>query len=239
VRKLAGLTAMILMAVLLAACGSDDGGKATEVATTAASVATEASTEAAAGTTEIATVDVTAEIATVFAAGESSPVATAVAGGMATPASAELPAEIGGTPMASPVAAGATPSTDAAIAPVPASAAVPDATPAATEVALTGRVELAGAANEAWVMTDEGCVGLGANAGLKPGRQLVVRDAEGVIVGVTTLAASDQRDACAWDFSLTVPESAFYAVSIPMTVEHIFTRQEVELQRGEIVVPIG
>ena len=86
-------------------------------------------------------------------------------------------------------------------------------------------------------MTGEGCVGLGANADLRPGQQLVVRDATGAIVGVTMLAASDETDACSWDFSVTVPDSPFYAVSIPMAVEHVFTRADVEQSDGELVVP--
>jgi hypothetical protein len=236
VRKLAGLTTMILVALLLAACGSDaDNGDATEVATTVADIATEATTAEA---TETPTVDVTSETGIVSPLGESSPAATAVPGGMATPA--ELtPSALGtpaaaGTPSASPVAA--TPVTDTTIAPIGASDDA-DATPAAAEVSLTGQVVLSGVANEAWVMTNEGCVGLGDNASLQPGQQLVVRDAEGAIVGVTMLAASDENDACSWDFSLAVPESPFYAVSIPMAVEHVFTRQEVEQSDGEIVVP--
>jgi hypothetical protein len=237
VRKLAGLMTMILVALLLAACGSDDdNGDATEVATTVADIATEATTEEAAGTesAEVATSEATPEVDSVVPAGGSSPVAAALPGGMATPASAELPPSVVGTPAASPVAA--TP-VDAAVAPVAATGGDADATPAAEEVTLTGRVELAGAENEAWVMTNEGCAGIGANTDLKPGQQLVVRDATGAIVGVTMLAASDETDGCSWDFSVTVPDSPYYAVSIPMTVEHVFTRDDVEQSDGELVVP--
>ncbi len=236
-RKLAGLTALILVALLLAACGSDDdNGNATEEATTVADIATETTTEV---TAETAVVDVTSETGTVLPAGESSPVATAVSSGMATPASAGVAPSLAGTPAASPVAAtdAATPVTDAAAAPLVATDTDADATPAAAEVTLTGRVELAGSENEAWVMTSEGCAGLGANADLKPGQQLVVRDATGAIVGVTMLAASDEADTCSWDFSVTVPESPYYAVSIPMAVEHVFTRDDVEQSDGELVVP--
>lgn len=240
VRKLAGLTTMILMALLLAACGSDDdNGDATEVATTVADIATEATTEEAVETetAALATVDVTEEVVTV--AGESSPVATAILGGMASPASEALPPSAGGTPIGTPVATPVvgTPAASAAVAAAPISDDDADATPAAGEVALSGSVVLPGTANEAWVMTDDGCVGLGANAELHAGRQLVVRDAAGTIVGVTTLEKSDETDACSWTFSLSVPDSPFYAVSIPMVVEHVFTRQEIEQNGGEIVVP--
>lgn len=245
-RKLAGLAVMILVALLLAACGNDDDGEATEVATTAVETATEAATEEATGT---AAVEETAAIETVAAAAESSPAASAVPIRMATPA-AEPPAA--STPamatpvVTSPAAASPAPASPVAASPVAATPAVmplvaatdPAATPVAAEIALSGTVELAGTANEAWVMTDVGCVGLGARADLKAGRQLVVRDATGTIVGVTTLEASDETDTCAWTFSLTVPASAFYEVSVPMAVEHVFTRQEVEQRGGEIVVPI-
>lgn len=243
VRKLAGLMMLILMALLLAACGSDDdNGDATEEATTVADIATEATTEEA---TETETVEATEEI--VEEVVESSPAAVEPSG-MASPA-VSVPATPVGASSASPVAiatspaaitaspVAATPAADTAIVPVADTADDVGATPAATEVALTGRVELEGAPNEAWVMTSEGCVGLGANTSLKPGQQLVVRDAEGAIVGVTMLAASDETDACSWDFSVTVSESPFYEVSVPMAVEHIFTRDEVEQSNGELVVP--
>jgi hypothetical protein len=226
---------MILLALLLAACGSDDKSESTEVATTVAGIATEASTEAA---VETSTVDVIVEEATVAAAGASSSVATAVAGGMATPAAAGLPPSAVASPAASPVAA--TPVTGADVAPVAIYEDADEATPAAvTAVTLSGTVVLPGTVNEAWVLTDAGCVGLGTHGDLRAGRQLVVRDAEGAIVGVTELEPSNATDACEWTFSLDVPESPFYAVSIPMVVERIFTQQEVEQSDGEIVVPVA
>ena len=237
VRKLAGLMTLILVALLLAACGSDDdSGDATEEATTVADIATEVTTEEA---IETETVEATVEIVDDVA--ESSPAATG-SGGMASPVATGLPGTPAGALAASPVAItaspiAATPATDAAIVPVAASDTDAAGTPAASEVALTGRVELSGAPTEAWVMTGEGCVGLGTHTDLKPGQQLVVRDAEGAIVGVTMLAASDETDACSWDFSVTVPESPFYEVSIPMAVEHVFTRAEVEQSGGELIIP--
>lgn len=241
-RKLAGVMTLILVALLLAACGSDDdNGDATEEATTVADIATEESTEEVA---ETETVEATEDLANDVAV--SSPAATGP-GGMASPAASGAPATPASAAAASPAAmvatpADATPATDAAIAPVAASGdddAADEATPAAADVSLTGRVELPGAPNEAWVMTSEGCVGLGANTSLKPGQQLVVRDAEGAIVGVTMLAASDETDACAWDFSVTVPDSTFYEVSVPMAVEHVFTREDVEQSGGELIIPAG
>jgi hypothetical protein len=55
---------------------------------------------------------------------------------------------------------------------------------------------------------------------------------------VTTLQASSATDACVWDFTLEVPESAFYAVSIPMEVEYVFTSDEVEQSGGQIEIPL-
>lgn len=242
VRKLAGLMTLILVALLLAACGSDDdNGDATEEATTVADIATEATTEEATETEAVETETTEATEETLGGVTESSPVAAGT-GGMASPAASGLPATPAGAPAASPVAiaatpAAATPATDAAIAPVAATDAGAEASPAAADVVLTGRVELPGAPNEAWVMTNEGCVGLGANTSLKPGQQLVVRDAEGAIVGVTMLAASDETDACSWDFSVTVPNSPFYEVSVPMAIEHVFTQEDVEQSDGELVIP--
>lgn len=240
-RKLAGLMTLILVALLLAACGSDDdNGEATEAATTVADIATEEATEAATETEAAETETVEATEAIVDEMTESSPAAADTVG-IASPVASGLVATPAGV-AASPVAvvatpAAATPATDAAIAPVTAPGDDAEATPVATEISLTGRIELPGAANEAWVMTSEGCVGLGANTSLKPGQQLVVRDAEGTIVGVTMLAASDETDACSWDFSVTVPDSPFYEVSVPMAVEHVFTRADIEQSDGELIIP--
>jgi hypothetical protein len=107
---------------------------------------------------------------------------------------------------------------------------------AAATTTLNGRVELAGNVNEAYVLTDDGCVGLGANADLREGRQVVVRSETGTIVGVTTLQATDAGDECAWTFSVEVPESEFYAVSIPMTTELVFTQDDIEENDGEITI---
>jgi hypothetical protein len=229
---------MILLTLLVAACGGDDDNNdATETATTGAGVVTEASTDEA---VETATTEVT-----VASAAESSPISTVFAEAGASPAA--TPASVIATPaaIASPVTAAspaaATPETGSAA--VVAAAAVgddPGATPgAATDLTLSGRVVLPGGANEAWVITDDGCVGLGTHGDMKAGRQLVVRDAEGAIIGVSMLEDSGETDTCAWTFALDVPESPFYAVSIPMVVEHIFTQQEVEQNNGAVVVPIG
>jgi hypothetical protein len=234
VRKLSGMLLVMLMALLLAACGSDDGDDdPTAVATVAGTEAADASptvtpTEAALGIDEATPPTTAAGLATPATTGIGTPasVASPVVG--ATPVPAGTPAVI-----ASPVAA----------TPVPASGVAPAGDVATREeesarlVTLTGQVVLPGTENEAFVISDEGCVGLGADADMRAGRQLVVRDEAGTIIGVTTLEAAES-DGCAWDFSLEVPESAFYAVSIPMKTEMIFTHDEIEEGGGEIAIPL-
>lgn len=105
-------------------------------------------------------------------------------------------------------------------------------------VTLAGQVILPGTENEAFILSDEGCVGLGANADMRADRQLVVRDETGTIIGVTTLEAAGEADGCAWEFSLEVPESAFYAVSVPMKTEMVFTHDEIEQGGDEIAIPL-
>lgn len=234
-RKLAGLMAMILFALLLAACGDDeDTGDATEAATTASTVAALATEE----TDETATVEdateAATEIATESAAGtalDSTPVmAASPIGAMATPASEALPATVG-TPVASPVAA-ASPVSGMAVAPVGAAASD------AATMSLSGEVTLPGTAGETYVITEDGCVGLNGYSDLRAGRQVVVRDESGTIIGVTEIAASDATDACSWTFSVDVPEADFYAVSIPMEVERVFSQEEVDASGGEITMPL-
>jgi hypothetical protein len=238
VRTLARLLVMMFLALLVVACGDDDDGDATEEAATEAVVSTEAADETAT-TTADETEEAPADSTVGTPAMSASPATTGAVPGVGTPASAI------GTPAATPVTlaspvAAATPQGAVAAAPVPAGAGDADAaTPATEMVTLRGEVVLPGTLNETFVITDEGCVGLNGHADMRAGRQLVVRDEAGTIVGVTELAASDATDACSWTFSLDVPESGFYAVSIPMAVEHVFTQEQVEASNGEITVPLG
>ena len=269
-RKLSGTMLMILMALVLVACGGGEDEEddpvavvdaptveeeteptATELAVDAEGTPDDAiviATPGAEGSPTSAVVPANATpvlgaspipIATPAVGGSAEPIASPVVGGFpvlgVTPgviASPGITASPAG--MASPVAA--TPAGGTVIV-LPDSAG--EATPAddaAATTTLTGRVELAGNVNEAYVLTDAGCVGLGNNADLREGRQVVVRSETGTIVGVTTLAAADAGDECAWTFSVEVPESEFYAVSIPMTTELVFTQNEIDENDGEITI---
>jgi hypothetical protein len=228
VRTLAGLMAMVLLALLVAACGDEDeSGDATEEATTVSAVTTEAAEEP----TEIATEPGDA----------STPVSAASPATLATPAIAVASPVAAASPVgiASPVAMATPESSDAAVAPVTGSAESTPADETASAVTLSGEVTLPGTAGETFVIAAEGCVGLNGYSDMRAGRQLVVRDETGTIIGVTEIEASDATDACSWTFSVEVPESHFYAVSIPMEVEHVYTHDEVEADGGEIEVPLG
>ena len=225
---------MILFALVLAACGGEDEEEPAADATET-EVVTDAGEETA--TEEGATEE------PVVGGLTGTPIAAATPGPMATPASSELPAGIA-SPAASPVAspvAGATPEGDSVLV-LPAGDEAEDATPAAAaggSVTLAGEVVLPGTLGETFVIAEDGCVGLNGYSDMRAGRQLVVRDEAGTIIGVTELEATDASDACAWTFALEVEESEFYSVSIPMEVERVFTSEQVEENSGEITVPLG
>lgn len=161
-----------------------------------------------------------------------SPVADASPGAMASPVVVGPAGDATPGVMATPVSA--TPADGIVIVlPDPEDEATPAGDAAAT-FTLNGRVELAGDVNEAYVLTDDGCVGLGENADMREGRQIVVRSEIGTIIGVTMLEAADMEDECAWTFSVDVPESEFYAVSIPRKTELVFAHDDIEENDEEI-----
>ena len=55
----------------------------------------------------------------------------------------------------------------------------PQATEPPLMIELTGTIVLNGNENETYVITEEGCVGLGTHEDLHEGRQLVIRDESG------------------------------------------------------------
>lgn len=103
---------------------------------------------------------------------------------------------------------------------------------------LSGTIELAGAQNETYVMTDEGCVGLGQYSDLRDGRQVVVRNEAGVILSVTEMDAVRDGETCAWNFVVQVPESDFYSVSVPMVFERVFPKAQVAENEGDVVIQL-
>jgi len=226
VPKRSGMLVMMLMALLLAACGSDGGD---EEPTTAATEPP-AATEAPVATPTRAPTEVASPTAATPALVASPAVATPVSIGTPIVAASPVVEAPGIVPVIDAIAS---PVGSPEVAPAASPIATPQASPAAT-VFLAGRVVLPGNANEAYVLTDEGCVGLGADADLRAGRQVIVRDERGTIIGVTTLEASTRQDACAWSFTLEVPASAFYEVAIPMKTAMVFTHEEIARNDGEI-----
>lgn len=227
-RKLPAMLSMLLLAVLLVACGGDDNKSdptAVPVEPTTAAVATDVPTQPVATVADMDEATPASPVA--------SPIASPVVVGtpMATPV-------IGATPIASPVVIGtpavvATPvaGTSGIVAPVGEGDA-----PAADLQTLYGTVSLPGTVNERFVMSDDGCVGLGKYAGVQQGQQVVIKDQSGAIVGVAELQAIESSVVCGWTFETEVPVSEFYSVSIPLVVERVFTGEDVSSNDGKIEV---
>lgn len=250
-RKLSGLIMLLLLSVVLVSCsvGEEDDPEPTE-APTEAPVSTTMDEEqedtdvGIPGTPELdvvedATPD-TAMAASPSVMDEATPIAaiaTPAEEMMATPEGAAMP-PLEATPIATPQV-GATPEASPAdeesgmvVPPV----VEPTATPVMIE--MTGTIMLGGEENEAYVITDEGCVGLGQHEDLHDGRQVVIRNETGTIVSVTTLDAAADVEGCAWEFVASVPESDFYSVSIPMEFEQVFPKAQVAENDGEVVIEL-
>lgn len=253
-RKLAGMVMLLLLSVVLVSCsvGQEDTPKATE-APTPLPVSTRISE-----TEEDTDVGIPGTPAFDIAGASTPDIATpAVAATpaetlMATPEGAAMPPM---TPVASPAMAIATPATMASPVASPVMLATPEGTaveepagmivpPAAgpTEppvmIEMTGVVTLDGRPNETYVLTDEGCVAIGAYSQLHAGRQVVIRNEQGTITSVTELEPATDTEGCAWEFVAAVPESEFYSVSIPMVVEQVFPAAQVAENDGAVVIEL-
>lgn len=228
VRKLFGMMVILSVAMVLAACGGEDEED------TPAEVATEPAENGV--VTEEPTIEIATEIADVedatpteegIPASIASPNVATPPSTAASPAATSMPAAASPVAQASPGAAVATPGSGS-----------DQSEEAGTMLTLSGTVLLPGEVNQAYILTDTGCVGLGGYSDIRAGRQLIFRNESGEIIGVTTLEASDATDMCSWTFSLEVPQSEFYAVSIPMVFEYIFTDQDIDDQDGKISLPL-
>ncbi|MDQ3656843.1 MAG: hypothetical protein M3457_17430 [Chloroflexota bacterium] len=210
-RKFPALLSMIVLALLLVACGSDDDDSEPTAAPVEVTPPTEA-TEPAPAT-----------------------IASTAASSLATPGTPV----IGATPVASPVAI-ASPVSEATPGAGTSAVALPGGTDDTTGgtaegmQVLNGTVSLPGVINEAFVIADDGCVGLGRYAGVEAGQQVVVRNGQGAIVAVTELAAMESSVVCGWTFTAEAPESNYYAVSIPMVQERVFAGEDVAASNGQI-----
>ena len=207
---------MLLFAALLTACGSNDDADPTAAPVEPTTEATATEVEPTIASTTVATPAMATPMAQASPVGIASPsaIATPVASpeGLATPASVVVPVVDTATD-------------DSA------------STPVATRT-LAGTVILPGTINQDFVVSDDGCVGLGEFSSMQAGRQVVVRDETGSIIGVAELAAGDAADACSWTFLVEVPESTFYAVTIPMVTERVYTHAEIIHSESEIEISL-
>ena len=124
--------------------------------------------------------------------------------------------------------------------PIPGESTVVAATPA-TESAATNPVQatfiLTGVEQQDFLVTDEGCVGLGDRRGLKPGAQVIVRDASGTVVDVSELQPGESGDGCSWVADLSVPDSEFVSISVPMIADVWFSQSDLGSGMVEITLP--
>lgn len=255
-RKLAGMVTLLLLSVVLVSCsvGEEDEPEPTEAPTsppvTTRITEPEQDTDvgipgtpefdiAAASTPDIATPAMTATpVEALMATPEDAVMSLPDATPVATPATEDAtPAEVV-SPIASPVMI-ATPEGTAVEEPggmiVP---PVSEPTEPPVMIEMTGKVTLDGQPNGAYVLTDEGCVALGAYAPLHAGRQVVIRNEQGTITSVTELEPATDAEGCAWTFVAAVPESEFYSVSIPMVVEQVFPAAQVTESDGAVVIAL-
>jgi len=229
VRKLPALLSIIVLALLLVACGSDDeesAPTAAPVVPTQAAAETEPAIATSESTSDAGPATPGSLIASPFVS--ATPIASPVAGG--TPIAVASPV-VGATPVvvASPVTSGTSGAGFDAMA-VPGAAG----NPVPGVQALYGTVTLPGTINEGFVIADDGCVGLGRYAGVEAGQQVIVRDGQGNIIGVTELAATESSVVCSWTFEAEVPESGYYAVSIPTVGERVYAGEDVAASDGRI-----
>ena len=208
-RKFPALVSMIVLALLLVACGSDDDESEPTTPPLAPTLPAEAAETAP---------------ATIASTPESS---------LATPGTPIASPVVIATPVASPGTV-ASPVVDGT--PAAGMAALPSAGDASAtgRQALRGTVSLPGTINEGFVIADDGCVGLGRYAGVQAGQQVIVRDGMGNVIGVTALAATESSVVCGWTFTTEVPESDYYAVSIPMVGERVYAGDDVTANDGQI-----
>lgn len=98
-------------------------------------------------------------------------------------------------------------------------------------------IVLNGADQRDYLTTDEGCVGIGDWSQLQAGAQVIVRDASGAVVDVAELQAGESTDGCSWMADISVPDSEFVSISVPMVAEVWFSQADLESGMVEITLP--
>lgn len=224
IRRLFAIFSLILVGGILVACGADDDDT-TPTATLAATEAEVAETTATDEPTEEATDDasVAADV-------------TPAASPMATPLT--TPGDTVATPgddllIGSPEAQEQTPQAEPVV-PVSTEDHAVDASTPVPMASLSGTLTLDGRSQQDYTLSDEGCVGLGEWRQLKPGAQVIVRDAAGTVVDIASLEALESDDTCTWAFSIDVPGADYFSVSIPMVTEVWFDQNDPAVQSGEL-----
>jgi len=210
-RRITGLASLVVLAFVLVACGGESDNDEPTVAPTVPDVPTLAmeTPPAKAATNPSPAAASPASVASPVASASGSPVASPVASPIVVVAVA--------SPVASPVAA----------------------TPIARTVwELDGTIILPGSPNEHYVIGSDGCVGLGEYAGVTTGQQVVVRDANGTILGLTTLADGGSASECIWTFEVEVPVSDFYTVSLPMLFERAYSDADLAVMDGRLQITL-
>lgn len=142
----------------------------------------------------------------------------------ATPQAATPVSETAATPLVQPVGS--------------ATAVAKQEEPAVDLVPMSGTLTLDGREQQDYTATENGCVGLGDWRMLKPGTQVILRDATGTVVDIAELEAEDSADTCAWSFELEAPDTDFFSVSIPMVTEVWFAADDAAVQAGEIELTV-
>jgi hypothetical protein len=253
VRKFSGFIVLLLLSVVLVACGAgDEEPEATEAPTEV--FESEPTSEVNAdvrGTPLTATAPAASPTSVIGASPEAAAATPAVGSPMdaatpdASPAATPIPGVATGTsasPVASPIATpvgGGTPEASPVADSGAGSMAPPvGAVQSPAMIEVSGQVVLNGVENESYIVTDVGCVGLGQHAILRDGRQVIVRDERGTIISVTELDGTTESEGCAWGFVVQVPESDFYSFSIPMVVEQVFPKAVVGENGGDVVIEV-
>ena len=216
-RRFFAIFTLILVGGILAACGSEDEADPTPVPTQAAFDPT--ATTAADPT--IARTDEATEAA-------ASPMASPMASPVATPATESTPVNESDSDTDS----------DTAVAAVP----VGDSETPPTEVSmqdLNGTLTLEGREQVDFTLTEEGCVGVGEWRQLKPGAQVIVKDASGTVVDIAELEGESGGDTCSWSFAFSAPVGDYFSISIPMITEVWFAADDAWVESGmiELFVP--
>ncbi len=206
-RRLTGLGVLAIMALVLVACGGDSGDDE-----------------------PTATLEPTTEIVATIAE-PTAPTVPPISSPAATPVVATPVATTNSTPAATPALA--TPAASPQATPVEPTGAAPAGATSETQT-LIGTVLLPGTANERFVISDDGCIGLGDYAGLQAGQQVIVRDERGTVIGTANLAATNSAVVCSWTFEIEVPVSGYYEVSIPMRAEQVYAASDVAASNGQI-----